>query len=316
MDKQTLWIVLTVFAVKTLVVDCRRSPKEDEYLGQPELARIVGGVFVKPNQIPYQVRVRIHTNSTVWNCGGSIISRRYVLTVAHCLRKEAIKRIEVLAGVVDMTNRALISLDVTNKILHEKLPDQNIANDIALLKVARPFPVGLPNVKAIRLREDTGFFSTWCTASGWGEAYDDMDPDMLKLIHIPLTTKAVCDKTYGTRDDVICAGWLKQGGKDTCQGDSGGPLVCEGLLTGIIKAGKGCAKPDYPGTYTEVAYYVPWIKKILAENREYYSDGDIQYHGEEENSELDQKCDEGFDVSSFRLGFSHCGDYTKVTMTF
>ncbi|XP_066997887.2 anionic trypsin-2 isoform X2 [Anabrus simplex] len=279
MDKQTLWIVLTVFAVKTLVVDCRRSPKEDEYLGQPELARIVGGVFVKPNQIPYQVRVRIHTNSTVWNCGGSIISRRYVLTVAHCLRKEAIKRIEVLAGVVDMTNRALISLDVTNKILHEKLPDQNIANDIALLK-------------------------------------DDMDPDMLKLIHIPLTTKAVCDKTYGTRDDVICAGWLKQGGKDTCQGDSGGPLVCEGLLTGIIKAGKGCAKPDYPGTYTEVAYYVPWIKKILAENREYYSDGDIQYHGEEENSELDQKCDEGFDVSSFRLGFSHCGDYTKVTMTF
>ncbi|XP_066997895.2 trypsin isoform X3 [Anabrus simplex] len=270
MDKQTLWIVLTVFAVKTLVVDCRRSPKEDEYLGQPELARIVGGVFVKPNQIPYQVRVRIHTNSTVWNCGGSIISRRYVLTVAHCLRKEAIKRIEVLAGVVDMTNRALISLDVTNKILHEKLPDQNIANDIALLKVARPFPVGLPNVKAIRLREDTGFFSTWCTASGWGEAY----------------------------------------------GDSGGPLVCEGLLTGIIKAGKGCAKPDYPGTYTEVAYYVPWIKKILAENREYYSDGDIQYHGEEENSELDQKCDEGFDVSSFRLGFSHCGDYTKVTMTF
>ena len=47
------------------------------------------------------------------------------------------------------------------------------------------------------------------------------------------------------------------------QGDSGGPLIVEEYQAGIVSwSVKPCAQPPYPGVYTEVAYYVDWIRTI------------------------------------------------------
>lgn len=60
---------------------------------------------------------------------------------------------------------------------------------------------------------------------------------------------------------MICAGYINMGGIDACQGDSGGPFVCNGLLTGIISWGEGCALADKPGVYTNVSAFNDWIVK-------------------------------------------------------
>lgn len=66
----------------------------------------------------------------------------------------------------------------------------------------------------------------------------------------------------GILDTQMCAG-DEAGGKDACQGDSGSPLVAEEdgnfVLTGIVSAGIGCGSKVYPGIYTRVSSYVPWI---------------------------------------------------------
>ena len=77
---------------------------------------------------------------------------------------------------------------------------------------------------------------------------------------VPLVSNAVCSADYNQAigDGMLCAGYAT-GGVDSCQGDSGGPMVCNQKLAGIVSWGVGCAQPNTPGVYTNVAYYNNWI---------------------------------------------------------
>lgn len=61
---------------------------------------------------------------------------------------------------------------------------------------------------------------------------------------------------------MICAGF-PEGKKDACVGDSGGPLVSNGRQIGVISFGYGCAQPNYPGVYANVASALKWILKNI-----------------------------------------------------
>jgi len=65
---------------------------------------------------------------------------------------------------------------------------------------------------------------------------------------------------------VICAG-VPAGGVDACQGDSGGPLVVSEagtpVLAGIVSVGNECALVQYPGLYTRVSTFLPWISQYV-----------------------------------------------------
>lgn len=58
-------------------------------------------------------------------------------------------------------------------------------------------------------------------------------------------------------------------GKDTCKGDSGGPLMLQYrtnyYVVGVV-SGKRSDSPcgtTVPSLYTNVYYYVPWIRNII-----------------------------------------------------
>lgn len=46
------------------------------------------------------------------------------------------------------------------------------------------------------------------------------------------------------------------------QGDSGGPLIVDNKQVGIVSwSVKPCTYPGYPGVYTEVTYYIGWLRE-------------------------------------------------------
>lgn len=65
---------------------------------------------------------------------------------------------------------------------------------------------------------------------------------------------------------------------DTCQGDSGGPLMMfnasnQWILVGLTSSGIGCARPQYSGLYTRVAFFQDWIKSYMIDSNSTNSTG-------------------------------------------
>jgi len=72
---------------------------------------------------------------------------------------------------------------------------------------------------------------------------------------------------YLVTPNVICAGMVAEGGKDSCYRDSGGPLVCKQgdrwFQYGIVNFGLHglCGKPNIPAAYASVVAYQSWIRE-------------------------------------------------------
>lgn len=237
--------------------------------------RVVGGEETPHGAVPWQVALRYHGRH---RCGGVLISRRIVLTAAHCY----IDNMAVVAGTTNhqdfLTPRQHVKVE--KGVVH---PDYKklgpYSYDIALLILERPGLKINENVKPVCLRHESPNSGTWCEVSGWG-AFDPRTPGrpsaILMSAAVPIISLDTCRKKeiLGERyqpilDSMLCAGHLK-GGIDACGGDSGSPLVCEldgrYELAGIVSWGDGCAKKDRPGVYTNVAVFVEWIRQIALEN--------------------------------------------------
>jgi hypothetical protein len=234
--------------------------------------RIVGGQPADIEDYPWQVAIINSTGSQT--CGASILSEYWVISAAHCAVSTTHK---IRAGVTDKTDTSGQDHNIAETIQH---PDYapGYKNDLRLIRLETPLDFTDPKVQPIPIltpaHATEGFADPHLMAviTGWGRlSFGGSSTDFLRVARLPIVSNedAVYWGSYNPSqitDDMLCAGFLLQGGTDACQGDSGGPLAVFDpgsplgySLAGITSWGTGCARPDYPGVWARVSWFYDWI---------------------------------------------------------
>jgi len=238
---------------------------------------IVGGSEARKNSLPWQIRLGYEEGRYQYTmCGGSIVAERYVITAAHCIDQSARGRKHfIIAGMHDTRER---ESDTRQRVfvkrihVHPNWDENRIANgnDIAILELSQSLeftkavqPICLPSSRVEYREGDTFVVSGWGTLSEGGRG-----AKTLQELLVPLISESKCKSATRLRSmpGQMCAGYL-EGGKDSCQGDSGGPLAAmignKWTLAGVVSWGRGCARRNAPGVYTNVAQYRSFIDKYV-----------------------------------------------------
>ena len=151
-----------------LLSQCGRSNRR----GPVASGRIVGG-RVPELQYPWIVylvsvpsAMQVNSSFQVSMCTGSIISRRAILTAAHCVNKTLLSKTLIYYARNDIfyneTSHVEVENEVSKKIFHPEL-DGSYNNDVVILITAKPIkfssfvgPVCLPE-KNLKVNMNTEF---------------------------------------------------------------------------------------------------------------------------------------------------------------
>ncbi|XP_053999578.1 chymotrypsin-1-like [Hylaeus anthracinus] len=253
--------------------------------GFPE-TQIVGGSDAPVGKFPYQVSLRLNGRHF---CGGSIISSRYILTAAHCVKAvTSIKSITVHAG-TNLVSESGDAYAVESGLAHPSYNARSIANDIALLRVSKPIAFKA-NVKAIPLATGNVADGAACVLSGWGTLRAGGSvPNKLQYADLRVEGLSKCQQAWKgvatVQSTQICT--FTKVGQGACNGDSGGPLVANGQQIGIVSFGRPCGVGS-PDVYTRVSSYLNWIKQqqsYIQDDEEPQSEVDTFDEEVQDNSE-------------------------------
>ncbi|XP_055593618.1 uncharacterized protein LOC129744889 isoform X2 [Uranotaenia lowii] len=242
--------------------------------------RIVGGDDAGFGSFPWQAYIRIGSS----RCGGSLVSRRHVVTAGHCVARATPRQVHVTLGdyVINSAVEPLpaYTFGVRSINVHPyfKFTPQADRFDVAVLTLERTVHF-MPHIAPICLPEkNEDFLGKFGWAAGWGALNPGsrLRPKTLQAVDVPVLDNRVCERWHRSNGinvviypEMLCAGY-RGGGKDSCQGDSGGPLMHEKtgrwFLIGIVSAGYSCATRGQPGIYHRVAHTVDWISHIVQAN--------------------------------------------------
>ncbi|XP_058467485.1 trypsin beta-like [Malaya genurostris] len=248
-----------------------KHPHYDETGTALWFPRIVGGTPATFGEFPSKVSLQLVLNSAHF-CGGTLLTMKHVLTAAHCLSNiEGIpwspSRFQAMADDLNVLPKMASSTrqirQVKFFVIHDKYSPSTLANDIAVVTLVSEFTKtnSLYPSKRVSSAPAAGDL---CSLAGWGvtsEQSQTVSPT-LQRVNLGVVDFNRCNTIYqgSLTKGMLCA---CSPGKDACQGDSGGALICQNRVAGVVSFGAGCAHPDFPGVYMDVAHFEKWIGKAL-----------------------------------------------------
>ncbi|KAL6262142.1 hypothetical protein P5V15_007239 [Pogonomyrmex californicus] len=238
--------------------------------------RIIGGNVTNVFDYPWIVSM---SEKGKFYCAGTVITRKHILTAAHCVRGFDIKTIKLILMDNDrpFIGSSAIIRYIKSATIHENFHSYSFNNDIAIIEMNEPVSLN-DIVRTACLPEDKtiDYTGALATVIGWGRTGETKPvSDELRKVNLPILSKEECDQAGYAKnrisENMFCAGYIEGiGGQDACYGDSGGPLHVKGIygqleVIGIVSWGRGCGRPNFPGVFTKLTNYIAWIRDHIDE---------------------------------------------------
>lgn len=139
----------------------------DDYRAGLLEQRIFGGREAKRGQFPYQISFRInYKNEFRHNCGGSIISERFILTAAHCVPQPNVTLYRIIVGAHRIAGDGK-TYNIERFYIHPNYSLSRIIHDVALVQLTEDIQFNL-SVQPIGLDSEFIDGAVRAVTSGWG----------------------------------------------------------------------------------------------------------------------------------------------------
>ncbi|XP_048580334.1 von Willebrand factor D and EGF domain-containing protein [Nematostella vectensis] len=226
-------------------------------------------------------------------CSGALVSPRWVVTAASCLKQSSspfISRVKTDDGFtnfelaltvrignhhVDISTPGEDTIPVLEVLTYPHFNGKTLDGDLAAIFLARSPMLSIESERVLLARKlwlprDNLISSriTTLTVTGWGHRSGSPTPySILHVDKVSLSHTEDCNSTAGYKGQVyanmICSDGL------ACSVDGGSPLVANDsnmlMLLGVFSWGRSCALDMKQAVYTSITHGIlAWLNKLIA----------------------------------------------------